>query len=191
MRKFTPSFVLLLTSVAVACTQPGSPSPSPVSPTASTEARPGTAAANTPLSATMQFGLDTIGSHFPAPSGHDASGNARDNLVPRTVVIDPGGTVTFKMGVSGVHQVAIYEPGTDPEDINTSILTPPAPTCPPVPLINDPNNRVAVVDEQMCNGGSATPSYTFTTPGRYLVICAFLPHFNMNMYGWVIVRNPS
>jgi plastocyanin len=32
------------------------------------------------------------------------------------------------------------------------------------------------------------PSYTFTEPGRYLVICTFFPHFNVGMYGWVVVR---
>ena len=30
---------------------------------------------------------------------------------------------------------------------------------------------------------------TFSVPGRYLVICNFLPHFVDNdMYGWVIVQ---
>ena len=28
----------------------------------------------------------------------------------------------------------------------------------------------------------------FLEPGRYLVICAVLPHFNDKMYGWVEVR---
>jgi hypothetical protein len=35
-----------------------------------------------------------------------------------------------------------------------------------------------------------TPAGTFTTPGRYFVMCNFLPHFAANdMYGWVIVRS--
>ena len=38
-------------------------------------------------------------------------------------------------------------------------------------------------------GGSTSPSFTFTEPGRYLVICTFLPHFaDAQMYGWVIVK---
>ena len=37
-------------------------------------------------------------------------------------------------------------------------------------------------------GGSRTVSHTFSAPGRYLVICAFIPHLNLNMYGWVEVR---
>jgi len=65
-------------------------------------------------------------------------------LFPREVVIDKGGTVTFVMGASGVYEVAIYQPGTEPTDINTSLLEPPAATCPPVPKNNDPNHRVAI-----------------------------------------------
>lgn len=183
--------VLLLTSVALSCAQPGSTPSAPAVATGDASARAGVAGA-TPLSATMQFGLDTLGSPFPPPSGHDQSGHARDNVVPRTVVIDAGGTVTFKMGVGGVHQAAIYAPGTEPGDIDTRIVVfPPVgpPACPPVPLIDDPANRVAVLGDQMCAGGPSAPSYTFTEPGRYLVICTFLPHFNVGMYGWVIVRD--
>ena len=38
-----------------------------------------------------------------------------------------GGAVTFVMGVSGVHEVAIYSPGTSPKDINAQLLAAPAP----------------------------------------------------------------
>jgi plastocyanin len=105
------------------------------------------------------------------------------------VVIDKGGTVTFVMGVSGVHEVAIYSPGTSPKDINPQLLAAPAPGCPPVPTINDPNHRITILSDQVCEGGSPNPSYTFNTPGRYLVICTFLPHFEDGMWGWVTVRD--
>ncbi len=141
------------------------------------------------LSATLDFGRDDLGSPFPPPSGHDQSGHSRDSLFPQEVVIDKGGTVTFVMGASGVHEAAIYAPGTSPGDINATLLDPPAPTCPPVPTINDPNHRIAIVSDQMCEGGSPAPSYTFTEPGRYLVICTFLPHFQERMWGWVTVRD--
>lgn len=62
--------------------------------------------------------------------------------------------------------------------------------CPPAPYITgagDPN-LVAILGEPMCAGGSATVSYTFQTPGRYLVICTFIPHLDLAMYGWVEVR---
>jgi plastocyanin len=141
------------------------------------------------LSATIDFGRDQLGSPFPPPSGHDASGHSRDSLFPQEVVVDKGGTVTFKMGMSGVHEVAIYAPGTEAKDIDTTLLNAPVPGCPPVPTIDDPTTRVAIVSDQMCEGGSPAPTWTFTTPGRYLVICTFLPHFESGMYGWVTVRD--
>jgi plastocyanin len=102
-------------------------------------------------------------------------------------VVAVGGTVTFH--TFGVHQVAIYAPETEPDDIDTSLVAAPLPGCPPVPLINDPLNRVAVLGAQPCAGGPATVSYTFQAPGRYLIICTFLPHFrDFDMYGWVIVQ---
>jgi len=138
---------------------------------------------------TVQFGQPNVGSPFPPTSGHDQSAHAVDNMVPRTVVIDSGDTVIFNTG--GVHQVAIYEPGTEPEDIDTSalVLTPagcPKPGGAPL-LINDTENRVALY-AQPCGPAPRQVTHTFTEPGRYLVICAFLPHFQVQMYGWVIVR---
>jgi plastocyanin len=35
-----------------------------------------------------------------------------------------------------------------------------------------------------------TESISFLVPGRYLVICAILPHFNDEMYAWIEVRPP-
>jgi plastocyanin len=110
-------------------------------------------------------------------------------MVPRTVVIDVGGTVTFN--TVGVHQIAIYAPGTTPDDIDTSILVPTPAGCPkpggaPL-LIDDPENRVALLTRS-CPAPVAL-HYKFEKPGRYLVICAFLPHFQVQMWGWVEVRD--
>jgi hypothetical protein len=107
-----------------------------------------------PLSATVEFGQPKVGSPFPPPSGHDQSSNAKNNLVPRTVVISQDGTVTFDL--FGVHQVATYGPRTEPEDIEATIVAPPLPGCPPVPLINDPLHRVALLGAQPCAGGPTT-----------------------------------
>ena len=163
MRKLTSALALLVTVVAVACSQGGSGPSSPVSPSASFAAQSGGA-----LSATIDFGRDQLGSPFPPPSGHDASGHSRDSLFPREVVIDKGGTVTFVMGASGVHEVAIYRPGTEPGGINAGLLSPPAPGCPPVPTINDPHNRIAIVSDQVCEGGSASPTWTFPIRDDFL-----------------------
>jgi len=115
---------------------------------------------------------------------HDASINAQFNLVPRTVVIAAGGTVTFTVGGPTdrrppvPHQVAVCKSGIGPDDVviaNPTAL-----------LINDPNCPVV--------GGvppspSTIVSKQFTEPGRYLVICNLRPHFTeFNMYGWVIFK---
>jgi plastocyanin len=182
MRLRLTQLALLLPLLAIACAQPGSAPSSPSS-------TGGSLAASTPLAATVRFGNDTVGSKFPPPSGHDQSGHARDTLIPRTVVIDSGGTVTFVMG-GPVHQVAIYDDGTRPDQVSRAATVIKG-GCPPVPYITgagDPN-LVAVVGEPMCAGGASSVSYTFNTPGRYLVICAFIPHLDLGMYGWVEVRD--
>jgi plastocyanin len=181
-------FPLVLASICLtaACTQPN-----PGQPSIGSQDGALTQQANggLPMSATVAFGRPDTGSPFPPPSGHDQSSHAKDNLVPRTVVIAQGGTVTFDLSGPGraIHQVAVYPDGTDPGDVDTTVLAPPAAGCPPVPLIADPDG--IVLAPQPCAGGTTSPSHTFTQPGRYLVICTFLPHFaDFQMYGWVIVK---
>jgi hypothetical protein len=105
------------------------------------------------------------------------------------VVISQGGTVEFHINTAA-HGLAIYEPGTRPEDIDADVTTPAVMECPTVPLIDDPDGRIAVFD-QPCALGMATDvvSFTFNEPGRYLFICTFRPHFvDFEMYGWVNVE---
>lgn len=138
-----------------------------------------------PSSATVQFGRNDIGSPFPPPEMHDASTHAKDALQPRTVVISAGGEVTFQ--VAAFHKIAIYDDGTQPKDIDVTLLEPSGlPEFPPI--INDPTNRIVRGD--LSPPGPDVPfSWTFNEPGRYLVICEVLPHFSENdMYGWVIVK---
>ena len=118
--------------------------------------------------------------------------------MPRTVVITVGGTVTFNVPAA-VHQVRIYKPGTDDEDINTSNLTtlsafagcssndPALNGLFHAPIvINDTNNLEAAIPVPCLQATSV--SHTFTAPGKYLVICGFLPHFQVGMYGWIEVK---
>lgn len=134
------------------------------------------------------FGDEDAGSPFPPPDGHDQSIHAKDKMVPRTVVISRGGKVHYQ--VAAFHQVAIYEPGTKPSDIDLTLLDDlPAPPIPDF-IINDPNGRVAL-SPPLAFGETewTTPDDTFDEPGRYLVICTTLPHFAAaDMYGWVIVK---
>jgi len=184
MKTFKLAFLLPLAFVAFACSQSrdtGSTSPSGSTVIAGVSSPLGAQAGNTALAATMQFGQPDVGSPFPPSADHDQSAHAKDNLVPRTVVIDRGGTVTFEVP-AGVHQIAIYEPGTEPEDIDTAVLIPLCPGTTPR-VIDDATNRVALITHAC--GSDWQAQYTFDTPGRYLVICAF----QVGMYGWVEVRD--
>jgi len=198
MKKLTPAALLIVVAIfAVTCSrQPTAPSPGGAS-AAVADVKPADAGAgNTPLSATIEFGRNTVGSPYPPVPPHDASAHAKDSLFPSQVVIGKGGKVTFKVP-PGVHQVAIYKPGTEPEDINTApaTLTTLAAfaKCAGNPVVNaplvitDPTNREAVYPIPCFAPGTA--EHTFVNEaGRYLVICAFLPHFEGRMYGWVTVR---
>jgi hypothetical protein len=135
-------------------------------------------------SATVRFGNDEVGSPFPPITEHDESGNGKFNLIPRTVAIADGGSVTYDILVRfGIHQPVVYEAGTTPDDID--LLG-------PFPFVNDPMGRLAVgpaVNAAAGTGTWTTPAGTFDDPGRYLVLCNFAPHFaEFNMYGWVDVK---
>lgn len=122
------------------------------------------------------------------PANHDRSYHAKDKLVPRTVTIAAGGTIHYE--IMPFHQIGIYEPGTQPEDINLALtedLT--VPIFNPDFIINDPDDRLALSPFMLAETTWTSPSGTFDKPGRYLVICTITPHFvNADMYGWVIVK---
>ena len=95
-------------------------------------------------SATVRFGNDDVGSPFAPITEHDNSGNGKFNLIPRTVTIAEGGSVTYDILIRfGIHQPAVYEPGTTPDDIviqdHSRLSTTPLaelhsdPSCPPQP----------------------------------------------------------
>jgi plastocyanin len=128
-------------------------------------------------SATARFGNPNAGTVFP-PAEHDASFHAYDKINPRNVVISAGGSVDFE--VFGFHQVAIYEPGVTPDDIDV----------PPFPpesniFIDDATDRLFLGAP---TASVTSPPGTFATPGKYLMICNVTPHFAFaKMYGWVTV----
>jgi hypothetical protein len=132
-------------------------------------------------SATVRFGNPDAGSPYQPPVFfHDSSSNATDNLIPRMSVISTGGNVTFD--VAGFHQVAVYRAGTQPEDITV-------PAFPPNLFINDATNRLALGPAAGVQGPWTPPAGTFSTPGRYLILCNVTPHFAVDkMYGWVNVK---
>ncbi|NOT47541.1 MAG: hypothetical protein HOP17_07295 [Acidobacteria bacterium] len=111
-------------------------------------------------------------------------------LTPEIAKIKAGGTVNFIVG--GFHVVTVYDDGTKPTDINTTILVPgprPGP-----PIINDANRRIyRGLDPTLLPAILAqdrVETVQFDRPGKYLVICAVLPHFQEGMFGYVkVVRN--
>ena len=145
-----------------------------------------------PSTAVVEFGRENVGSPFPPPDGHDASGHAYDKILPKTVNIAAGGSVTFN--ILPIHAVAVYDDGTKPGDITLSDATlddldlAPGVTLPNF-VINDPNNRIADGPAPLFAGSWTTPPGTFDDPGTYLVICKILPHFaDAKMYAWVKVH---
>ena len=109
--------------------------------------------------------------------------------MPGTVTIDVGGRVTFN--IVNPHQISIYEPGKRPEDVDTTALVAMPAGCPNpggAARINDTDGLVAAY-LQPCNAPRTPIVHQFDEPGRYLVICSFNPHFQIGMYGWVVVRD--
>lgn len=158
----------------------------PASPSSASVGQDGAQAGHSSLlTAVMKFGRPDTGSPFPPVPEHDRSAHAKDRLTPRNVVIDAGGSVTFEVPPN-VHQIAIYDKGKEPSSVNTGILTPGPAGCPGVPLINDPVMRLAFQTHSCFQPWSYT--HEFPNAGKYLVICTFLPHFNVGMYGYVTVR---
>ncbi len=193
-RRLTLLFVLGLTIVACSELAPGDRTPLAPSSGGLTQVD-GQGPNNAADSAVVQFGQANVGTTFAPDSGHDRSGHAVDSLVPAVVNIAAGGTVTFNVP-PGVHQVAIYEPGTTPDDIDTGDVTTLAAFagCAGPPVVNAPL-VIDVLDDPTLEAAYPVPCFTPTTvthqfedAGRYLVICAFLPHSEDKMYGCVNVR---
>lgn len=131
-----------------------------------------TAGVTTADSATMVFGNNSVGSGCNFPCEDDASFHAVDKILPGAVSVRSGDTVDFI--VAGFHQVAIYDVGTKPKDIEFNG---------PFPFVNDSDSRIAM------GGLTVDFSWTAAGPGKYLVICNIAPHFEeANMWGWVNVN---
>jgi len=142
---------------------------------------PTVAFATPPNTATVQFGnpnapsTDQNCNRGSATVPPDPCANAFHKLIPGAVAINAGGSVDFVR--NGFHQVAVYGPGKRPNDV---VVTGAA-----VGRVNDPNGRVFLGTAG--NGGTVTIA-SFAQPGRYLVICNLLTHWEQNMWGWVEVQ---
>lgn len=117
-------------------------------------------------------------------------GNAVNHaILPDEIKVKEDGVVHFL--VSGFHQVSVYLPGTEENDI----LVPLSGT-----FISDPVNRFyqginpaggpAMTPEtgNPSNASNRVESVSFAEPGTYLVICNVRGHFNDGMFGFVKVQ---
>jgi hypothetical protein len=149
-------------------------------------------------SATVSFGQWPTETEPPVPPVDrfpNVGAPARPNVhlqIPYIATIKEGGSVNFV--VAGFHNIQIFEPGTKTTDINVGmtipVTNPPPPPAPSPfpPLINDANGRVYRGPDPTLVPQDRVEAVRFTKPGKYLVICGFIPHFvNDNMHGFVNV----
>ena len=133
------------------------------------------------------------------------------HVIPDTIRVNVGDVVNFS--VSGFHIIRVYGDGVKlsqvkmeiPDECEVNPLPPATfpPQCgaPPVPIVSPGALNVyysginPLVSPQpgppFAMASAATnrvEPVSFLAPGRYLVICAVLPHFNDKMYAWVEVR---
>ncbi|MEO8677648.1 MAG: hypothetical protein ABI665_01300 [Vicinamibacterales bacterium] len=143
----------------------------------------------TATSATVSFGAWPSGGvtpldRFALPTA-PAAPNVHE-LFPKMTTIKAGSSVNFI--VAGFHLLVVYGPGTKYEDINAA-MTSPLPGAPAAfpPAVDDPVNRVYRGLNPFGASQDRVEVVHFPVRGTYLVVCAFLPHFNGKMYGWVKV----
>ena len=136
------------------------------------------------------------------------------HVIPDTICVNAGVVVNF--AVAGFHIIRVYGNGVTLGAVKAQIAdecevnpVPPAEEFPPqcgapgapVPVV--PPGALDVYYEGINGLVSPQPGppfalpspavnrvepVSFLKPGRYLVICAVLPHFNDKMYAWVEVR---
>lgn len=112
-------------------------------------------------------------------------------ILPDKITVSQNGVLHFL--VAGFHQVVVYQPGTEPGDINVPVSG---------TFINDPANRFYLGINPV--GGPANTAPTFNPsnapnrlesitfagaqPGTYLVICNVRGHFRDGMFAFVEVK---
>jgi plastocyanin len=125
-------------------------------------------------------------------------------VLPFEAEVDAGGAVSFI--ISGVHQILIYGPGADFAAVKEAFELAGSPVLPPIPpgLVDYAVGRVyrgvnpfalqyvPLVPPPAGTMGNLVvdrvEAVNFKEPGRYLVVCGVLPHFNEGMHGYVNVK---
>jgi hypothetical protein len=139
--------------------------------------------------ATVSFGAWPSGGDEPLNRFNTPTAPVAPNVhqvLPYVTTIKEGGSVNFV--VAGFHVIAVYGPGVRPGDIDETI-TLPIPGAPAAfpPIVNDPEGRVYLGINPLPLPQDRVEAVQFPKRGLYLVICAFVPHFVDEMWGWVRV----
>ena len=133
-------------------------------------------------SATVSFGPWMTGQPLDRfPNASDTRNNNDHAMVPNIVTIKAGGSVNFI--ISGLHNIAIYDDGTEPEDINVNAVQFTTGTPNDVPIINDPAHRIYRGLDPSLQARDRVEVVEFLEPGTYLVICGVRPHFVLTSKG--------
>ena len=138
--------------------------------------------------------------------------SANHHVIPDTIRISAGDVISFN--VAGLHAIRVYANGVKLADVKANVpqecqVNPVLASCaglggtvvPTVPLGTVPTLYVGLNAIPLVTPPNPPPpfvapsaavnrieSVTFLEPGRYLVICAVLEHFNDAMLAWVDVR---
>lgn len=135
-------------------------------------------------------------------------GNAANrHIVPKVIKVKPGDVVNFV--VSGHHPIRVYADGVRLDEMKAQIPdacevnpVPSLPECDGVPVAQAPPGNLATSYVGITPVLSAQPGspfalpkpatnraepISFLKPGRYLVICTVLSHFNDKMHAFVEV----
>jgi hypothetical protein len=145
--------------------------------------------------ATVSFGewqTDPSLDRFPINS---PAGRNEHRVLPNTATIKAGGAVNFI--ISGFHQTIVYDNGTQPDDIDATLIVTSTGVPDNVVLIDDPRDRIYrgldpsrlhLVDPVTTTVTGTALAETlgvrdrvevvyFPNPGTYLVICGVRGHF--------------
>lgn len=116
-----------------------------------------------------------------------------DEIIPQVVIVKRGSAVNFN--IAGLHNVAIYDDGKKPEDVDLSNVLTELPDGsgndrPAGGIIDDPDRRVFLGQDPSREDvpRDRVEVVKFPKPGLYLVICTVYNHFNReNMWGYLKV----
>jgi hypothetical protein len=144
--------------------------------------------------ATISFGqwlsnppLDRLLTPIP-PAG---TGNHNELIPNESTVVTSGVDVAVNFIIAGLHNVQVYDTGTQPGDINADLVLTGGRAA--GGIIDDPNHRIyRGLDPNLPeNPRDRVEVVRFDKPGTYLVICGVRAHFvNDAMFGFVTVVSP-